>query len=310
MSTGTNIWDLVEHRIGGSVLEADKVLLLNRAIRIIAKRLFSFHKSDLQKKPGGFAISFAIEAEYGDVPSDFWGLYDRPYENDKLFSLGPVPNQETILKYKPRTKDSNQGNLSYTTESTLSTFTDDDQDFDDWDNDGSGGTIYKIVVTNSDATVSWAYLGEEVSATEVEVYSDFALETTGWNGTAVSGKTPSSYEVQYQATGAPRYYELMGTRLYVYPRKNAAFTLHGEYFFKPTALTASGDTMPYSELFDDIIEEYLIKIEQIKNEKEAYKDASVLREFLWEAVDSVVIHRAKEAPKEHVDDSIDYSDLW
>jgi len=111
MSTGTNIWDLVEHRIGGSVLEADKVLLLNRVIRIIAKRLFSFHKSDLQKKPSGFAISFAKEAEYGDVPSDFWGLYDRPYENDKLFSLGPVPNQETILKYKPRTKDSNQGTL-------------------------------------------------------------------------------------------------------------------------------------------------------------------------------------------------------
>ena len=214
MSTGTNIWSLVEHRVGGAVPEPDKVLLLNRVIRIIAKHLFVL-KSELQKKPSGFAIAFAAEDEYASVPSDFWGLYDKPWENDKLYPLAPVPNQTTILKYKARVKDSNQGTLSYTTESTDYTFTDDGQDFDDWDNDGTESTVHKIVVTNSDSTVSWAYLGAIITGdeTEVKVYTDSDLETTGWNGTAISGKTPSSYEVHYQTTGSPLYYELIGTRI-------------------------------------------------------------------------------------------------
>lgn len=90
--------------------------------------------------------------------------------------------------------DSEQGALSYTVEGAMKTFTDDAQDFNDW-KVTSGNAAYAIVVKNSDGTVSWGFLGNVVSATEIKVFQDVFLNTTGWNGTDPSGKTPFSYHV-------------------------------------------------------------------------------------------------------------------
>lgn len=85
--------------------------------------------------------------------------------------------------------DTEQGNLSYTTENSDQTFTDDGQDFTGW------ASSYRIYVVNSDGTLSWGYLHTKVSNTEIRVTTDVAHTTPGWNGVAVSGKTPSSYNV-------------------------------------------------------------------------------------------------------------------
>ncbi len=73
---------------------------------------------------------------------------------------------------------------------------DDDQDFDDWD--GNGSANYMIVVTNTDRTGNWGYLGAD-DTTKVAVYQDSALTTNGWNGASTDprgdGKTPQTYDI-------------------------------------------------------------------------------------------------------------------
>ena len=59
------------------------------------------------------------------------------------------------------------------------------------------------------------------------------------------------------STGIPRYYEIKGSKIYVTPVSGGSYTIVGDYFAKPTEITADTDTMPYSELFDDIITDYL-----------------------------------------------------
>lgn len=90
--------------------------------------------------------------------------------------------------------DTHQGNLSYTDESGDDTFTDDGQDFTAWQTT-SGDAAYRIQVANTDGTVSWSYLGAIVAATEIYVYQDTGLTTSGWNDQDPSGLTPETYEV-------------------------------------------------------------------------------------------------------------------
>jgi hypothetical protein len=100
-------------------------------------------------------------------------------------------------------KDSEQGTLSYQGgDNNTAEFRDTDQDFSEWESlPDNHRALYKIVVTNSDGTVSWGYLGlaNDGAGTndDVDVYTDELLLTRGWNGTApVAGsKTPSSYVI-------------------------------------------------------------------------------------------------------------------
>jgi hypothetical protein len=62
-----------------------------------------------------------------------------------------------------------------------------------------------IVITNSDNTTSWGYIGNNSEAANtVTVYTTIARATPGMNGTSPSGKTPVGYEVRktdFQITG-------------------------------------------------------------------------------------------------------------
>ena len=89
--------------------------------------------------------------------------------------------------------DTEQGNLSYTTESGEDTFTDDGQDFTPHVNST------RIYVLNSDDTITWGYLGNKVSNTEVYIWQDAGETVRGWNGVDPSGKTPSSYNIVNEA---------------------------------------------------------------------------------------------------------------
>ena len=111
----------------------------------------------------------------------------------------------TAWQFSPAAYDTQQGNLSYTTENSDKTFTDDAQDFADWES-ATPNAVYLIMITNDDTTVTWGYLGAKVSATEVKVYQDITLVTTGWNGQDPSAKTPLTYEIW---TAARYLYALM-----------------------------------------------------------------------------------------------------
>lgn len=89
--------------------------------------------------------------------------------------------------------DTEQGALTY----AATTFTDAGQDFSDWDTTAPGTALYSIWITNSDNTLTWAYIGDlNGGNTVIDVYTDQGLTVAGWNGEAIAGKTPSVYYVR------------------------------------------------------------------------------------------------------------------
>lgn len=94
-------------------------------------------------------------------------------------------------------QDTEQGTLSYQgNDTTTAVLRDTGQTWSDWDT-STGDAAYAVVVTNTDGTVSWGYLGA-LSTSDITVYQDLALTTRGWNGVLPVGgsKTPESYRVR------------------------------------------------------------------------------------------------------------------
>lgn len=104
---------------------------------------------------------------------------------------------------RQKTYATNIGTLSY----SGNTLTDTGQTFTSYKSGTSPATApYMIVVTNSDNTTSWGYIGNAgEGATVVTVYNSKATSSAGWLGTSPTGKTPVGYEIRksdYQITGS------------------------------------------------------------------------------------------------------------
>ncbi len=101
---------------------------------------------------------------------------------------------------RQKTYATNIGDLSY----SGNTLADTGQTFTSYKT-SSGNASYMIVVTNSDNTTSWGYIGNNSEAANtVSVYTTKDRSTLGWNGTSPTGKTPVGYEIRktdYQITG-------------------------------------------------------------------------------------------------------------
>lgn len=172
-------------------------------------------QGDKCRVPGGWPLQYGIEDTTGLLGIfDFANDTNSSATKNATFSTnnlrlyqGTADNQSTAVNdpYKVEDFDGNDylpqqvissgiGVSSYTTESGVSTFTDAGQAFTNFQT-ASGNAAYHIVVTNTDATISWGYLGAAVDATEIRVYTTRALTTTGWNVTNPATKTPSTYAV-------------------------------------------------------------------------------------------------------------------
>ena len=99
----------------------------------------------------------------------------------------------------------NVGTLAYLgNDTTTAQFEDDGLDFSTYQTT-SGNAAYMIVVTNSDNTTSWGYMGA-ASGGNINIYTTKALATRGWSGTApiAGSKVPVGYEIKktdFQITG-------------------------------------------------------------------------------------------------------------
>lgn len=91
MSEAKDIIDEISHRM------PDKQNLypaLNRAIVLVSKRL-KFHDSSLIR--GALSVTVSADTSTGSMPSDYWGLLDKPYVSGKTEFLYPLPNDRTKL---------------------------------------------------------------------------------------------------------------------------------------------------------------------------------------------------------------------
>lgn len=101
------------------------------------------------------------------------------------------------------------------------------------------------------------------------------------------------------STAVQQYYEVRNFKIYVYPSPNAEIVLKGDYFLKPTVISAPTDTIPWNELFDDVISESIV-YEYMPSEAKT-GEKQLLSAFINEAVDQIVPYLDMAAPKRFKD---------
>lgn len=172
-----------------------------------------------RSKPGVLPARYPVDNAITRLnPLAYWPMIDKGSKLidtrglNHLANIGSIPHplgryfDGTDDYLQQQIHDTEQGALSYQgNDTTTAEFRDADQDFSEWES--SGEANFMIVVTNDDATVSWGYCEASDQASDINVYTDRALTSRGWNETApVAGsKTPSSYEIRkstFQITGA------------------------------------------------------------------------------------------------------------
>ena len=175
MSQVRDIIDAIKHRLPD---RANIYPALNTAVRTISKRL-KFHDSSMIK--GELSITVTADSSSGTVPTDYWGMLERPYVSGEIRTLTPIPNQRTKLLYTDNT--------------------------------------------------------------------------------------------------TPQWYEIIDRTINLYPGTSSEITLKGAYWKKETQLTKLTDTMPFSEMFDDAIQESLVR---------TYPTGESMGSFIIAAVDEMV----------------------
>jgi hypothetical protein len=71
---------------------------------------------------------------------------------------------------------------------------------------------------------------------------------------------PNGIKHTFTESGPPRYYELRGRVLTVFPTTSAATTVKGEQFSAPAAVTALTDNLPFSGIFDPLFVDAVTRI--------------------------------------------------
>jgi len=87
----------------------------------------------------------------------------------------------------------------------------------------------------------------------------------------------------YQNDAVPIYYEIHGQTMKLIPGTASAITILGDYWQRPTKITAPLDTVPYFEQFDDAIGEYIVEAVKTKPKQESEIQLIIIR-----AVDEIV----------------------
>ncbi len=167
-----------------------------------------------------------------------------------------------------------------------------------------------LTLARTNSVISEA-AGSNVSITTIADYAplpdDFwGLATKPWIDTKTWALAPlPSLEtrIQYTSAGVPYYYQVKGSDLWVYPGTSSDITIKGDYFMKPPKVSQMQDRIPYDQLLDDVIQEYLVMVLG----GGSALTATALKQFLEEQVDLVVGMRGKKAAAE-MPDGLNYSD--
>jgi len=103
----------------------------------------------------------------------------------------------------------------------------------------------------------------------------------------------------YSSDGVSKYYEILNATLRLTPPTSTDITVNGDYFAKPTEITQPTSDIPWNGLFDDAIQEFLIKWYAVGAAgKPEY--TMTIKDFFNDAVDLIVPHRDITAPDQVV----------
>ncbi len=237
MSTVQTIYDYIQYRPDIQVTIDDLVHVVDQAVRTIAKRLYVL-ESDLIT--GQMEVKVFAEVEYtSDTIAFVDGATDTITDSDGAFVT------EGFAADMPITTDStgNAGPFRIDT--------------------AAAGTL---TLVSTDA-VTAALAGSDVTITSLDTFGYLPSDFWGLKGKPyLDGKDytllplPSvDVEIAYPSAGEPRYYKIRGTKIYVTPPTSSDYTIKADYFQRPTSITTTTATLPFNEIFDDLIAEYAVK---------------------------------------------------
>jgi len=266
MSTVQDILNLMEYRID---YHGDLYHLINQSIRLIAKRLYLFNsgilKTDLVlpfSAPTAYTastIAFVASSNPNTITDSANGFLTAglvggsPVGTSSAVNPGPF-NIATVAA----------GTVTLMPSDTLIA--------------AVAGPSVTLTEQNS-----WVNLPSDFWGLATGEEDDIYIDTRQW----ILSPLPSrAAAILYPGAGQPVYYELRGTRMYIYPSSSANITVRGQYFAKPALVTGLTDTMPFNEEFDDVIADYTVA---------AYKEEPMktLQGMVFDAVDAIAEKRDK-----------------
>jgi hypothetical protein len=268
MSTAKDILERVRHCIDPQI---DALPVLNEAIRSVAKRLFVLQSSLLQAE-----LSVSV-----------WESVSLTAEDIAFVDSDP----DTITSVA-------EAFVTTGFEAGMHITTDETDNAGPFEIDTVAAGTLTLISTDSLTAVS---AGDEITITSDASYGD--LPSDFWGLVEYPYLSGESWHLlplpnqqvkhSYDNAGIPLYYQIKGARIEITPQAGSDYTIVGDYFAKPTAITALTDTMPYYELFDDVIAEYMRTRFLTRQQPGGTSLSSI---FMAEEIDRIAMVRDKKAP--------------
>lgn len=285
MSTVADVLDLCSYRINE---DADLYSIINLAIRTVARHLKTIESSIVVER---FSVPIYGEVEY--VSDSIALVAGSPYtitDSDNAF----VTEGFVAGMYVETDQDGNEGPYLIDTV--------------------AAGTL--TIDEDTEETMTAVAEGDDITLTTVDDWGLLPTDFWGMVGERpfIDGETweleplPSQrVELAYTSAGEPRYFKIRNNKLYVIPATSSDITVKGDYFKRPTKLTATTDTVPFDELFDELLAEIIVRYYKGGFQGEA--GLTELRLFVQEQVDSLVSGRDFKAPTQMPRGGIDWNGL-
>ena len=255
---------------------------VNSAIRKIGRRLFT-RGSDMISS--SLSVKFEPGAASASLPSDFWGFRQKPYIFNKTYPLYPLPDKDLgltmmsagLAKYF---KVKNQTLYLYPYPTSSWTLTASDLSF----------TLATSTIASVAEEFSTTYLTEGVLFTVEDSTSNDATLTM-----SSTAATAAAIVVDDTLVG-----ELAGEEITL----TAGVVVNGDYFAAPTKVTDLLDTVPWNELFDEVIAECVVHLHRTSPDGHDPTQLGVIDKMINDYVDEIVPHRDKDAaavPRDVID---------
>ena len=250
---------------------------MNRIIsNAIAPTLARF-KSDLGMKEWTTTESTAYNPKY-TLPTDFYSmyaLYARIYKHAGTLASAASSTSLTLDSSASSTNDAYNGMLLRLTSGTYA-----DQQRYITDYVGSTVTATTVAFGGTPSTDNFVIVEpftDDDQLVQVE-YDEYALDYTG------NADSPEVYTL------------LTDTSILLGPCPNSATVVfYGLYFYKPTALSATTDTLPYHGIFDDIIRVYTSQLGMLRDEYNVSVEET-MRSRMEADIITIIRERSRKKP--------------
>jgi hypothetical protein len=266
MATVQDLYNDLKFYIGE---EADINYLINMAIRLVAKRLY-WHESELVTEKMEVPIYSAISLTASDI-----ALVDSNPDTITQTAAAFISTGFKVDMPITTNEASNPGPFHIKTVSsgTITLHADDEV--------VAVGSGSSITITSDDA---YGFLPDDFWGLQGKPYLD-------GQASPLLPLPSVDVELQYRSASLPVYYKILKKKIYVTPHTSDTYTIKADYFQKPETVTLPTDTIPFDDMFDDVIWELVKRI---------FKTGSIIdsdiENLCNRGVDLIVSKRGRRAP--------------